>query len=611
MSCESSTKKAARTDPPASPGADPSAGFRDVWLLMTLAAVGFVLWRAWVCDDAFITFRYVENCLWGNGLVFNLGERVQGFTHPLWLLWLLAGSTVFDTYAVAVLGGLVCTGFLVWLLARRLRDFPHGSLVLLAGMAVLLSSRSFVEFQTSGLETPLANLLIVALFAMWPLRSEAAAGGLPIFSAGLVCSLLLVTRPDLIAICGPVLVWSGVQSLRVRPRVFGRFLAALTPAFAWYAFATIYYGTPLPNTAYAKVVFPPAVALTHGLHYLRDYAVHEPVQALVLTAVPVAAAVWIVRSCRTRACLWAGLCLPAGILLHVAYITWVGGDFMRGRFAVPALVAAVVLGSRLLGHVLPQVASRPVAAWVTARRPASLAWIVVLVAGGVSLYDWQPRTPSPERIEAEGGIADEYAWYAGEWDRPRFRPPESAPNERLLTWMALGQGLERYSSEHGPITIVWGVMGILPYYAGPQVSVVDVLGLTDAFVARCPADPASRVGHIGHDIPSEYYQARGAVNTLPHSVERLESLDSSLAVQARQMQQQVVWSDDQAKQLWDNVRVMTTGPLFSWKRLKAIPAYAFPHRPTFRPSALQSVPYPRPHEPETRISKTAELATNG
>ena len=46
-----------------------------------------VLFRtAWLCDDAFITFRTIDHWLDGNGLVFNLGERVQAFTHPLWML---------------------------------------------------------------------------------------------------------------------------------------------------------------------------------------------------------------------------------------------------------------------------------------------------------------------------------------------------------------------------------------------------------------------------------------------------------------------------------------------------------------------------------------------
>src|SRR5262245_10458405 len=47
--------------------------------------------RRWVCDDAFISFRYADNLVHGLGLVFNAGERVEGFTNFLWTLWIALG----------------------------------------------------------------------------------------------------------------------------------------------------------------------------------------------------------------------------------------------------------------------------------------------------------------------------------------------------------------------------------------------------------------------------------------------------------------------------------------------------------------------------------------
>lgn len=571
--------------PPDATGKTAADDLRDLLILLIPAAIGFVLWRAWVCDDAFITFRHVENCLAGHGPVFNVGERVQGFTHPLWFGWLLAGAILFDVYAVAVLGGLLCTGLAVWMLGRVLSPHPHGPLLLVAGASVLLGSNAFVEFQTSGLETPLVNVLVVVLFGRWPLTREAAVRNLHVIPAAWVCSLLLITRADLVILCGPVLVFAAMQAWRGRPRQVAWFFGALSPALAWYAFATVYYGTPLPNTAYAKVAFPPAVALAHGTRYLLDYLAHEPFHALLMLAVVVWTGVRIVRSARRGAGSWIGLCLPAGIALHLIYVAAVGGDFMRGRFIAPALAAAVVLGSRMLGHAWPAQAQYPALRWLAARRPVPLACAALALAGFVSLYDLRPRVPSHEQVEIDGGIADEYAWYAGYWHRPRFRMPDSAPNELLASWVAGGQVLEKYSREHGPIAMAWGVMGILPYYAGPRVTVIDVLGLTDAFVARCPADPASRVGHIGHDIPMEYFLARGAVSSIPDAFERMVAGDPTLIEQARWLQQQAVWSDEQALGLWRDVQLVTRGPIFSWERLKAIPRYVFPVRRAFKPAA--------------------------
>ena len=66
-------------------------------------AAGLVetLRRAWVCDDVFISFRYVDHLLRGQGLVFNPGERVEGYTHFLWVILLAACNRLgFDLVAL-------------------------------------------------------------------------------------------------------------------------------------------------------------------------------------------------------------------------------------------------------------------------------------------------------------------------------------------------------------------------------------------------------------------------------------------------------------------------------------------------------------------------------
>ena len=57
--------------------------------LVTIGLIGLfaviVLRRAWLCDDAYITFRTVDNFVNGYGLTWNVGERVQAYTNPLWM----------------------------------------------------------------------------------------------------------------------------------------------------------------------------------------------------------------------------------------------------------------------------------------------------------------------------------------------------------------------------------------------------------------------------------------------------------------------------------------------------------------------------------------------
>jgi arabinofuranosyltransferase len=70
------------------PSSDKLAG-ATVLRVVALLVCALVLFRhAWVSDDAFITLRTVRNLLQGDGLRWNLNERVQGYTHPLWMFLL-------------------------------------------------------------------------------------------------------------------------------------------------------------------------------------------------------------------------------------------------------------------------------------------------------------------------------------------------------------------------------------------------------------------------------------------------------------------------------------------------------------------------------------------
>jgi len=80
-------------------------------LKIALAIIALILFtkRTWVGEDAFIFFRYVDNLINGHGLVFNIGERVEGFTSPLWVFF-LAGiriATSFELRQISIIVGLL------------------------------------------------------------------------------------------------------------------------------------------------------------------------------------------------------------------------------------------------------------------------------------------------------------------------------------------------------------------------------------------------------------------------------------------------------------------------------------------------------------------------
>lgn len=48
-------------------------------------------------DDAYISYRYVANYLNGHGLVYNIGERIEGFTNFGWTAFLLLVGVLGET----------------------------------------------------------------------------------------------------------------------------------------------------------------------------------------------------------------------------------------------------------------------------------------------------------------------------------------------------------------------------------------------------------------------------------------------------------------------------------------------------------------------------------
>src|SRR4051794_34473014 len=125
--------------------------------LAAFVAIGLtalVVWFGWVSDDGLITFRYAANVLAGRGFVYNPGEFVQGYTHPLWMLLLVAGLMFTKNallVAVALGGGLTfaMAGVFGYALARRAREPMVAAIAILATGAVLASSGSWLAFQTS------------------------------------------------------------------------------------------------------------------------------------------------------------------------------------------------------------------------------------------------------------------------------------------------------------------------------------------------------------------------------------------------------------------------------------------------------------------------------
>jgi arabinofuranosyltransferase len=472
--------------------------------------------NAWVSEDAYITFRSLEQLAAGNGPRWNPHERVQAFTHPLWLVVLsLFRLLSRDVFLNAILASyLACVAALVLVRRELSSGWRWSALILL-----LIASKSFVDYTSSGLENPLSYLLLVLFFALL-VRVGASSGdelgGLARLS--LVFSLLLLSRHDMVTLVGPAYAWSLWHHRRLGVRCLWRpVLLGLSPFVLWTLFSLFYYGFPLPNSAYAKL--NTGIAKWHlcvqGGRYLRSLVRFD----LLLAVVTVAA---LVRGLLSSA---APVRVAAlGLVTNVLYVVYVGGDFMAGRFLACAYLWAVLL---LLCVEWRRAVAIPLAAGVA----------IFAVA---SPFSPLRTTPSYEYRTVHEGVGDErgiffqktslYQWYTA-------RPGAVFPQYR---WSRQG----RAASSSKPRVIEKSNVGMFGYWVGTDKIVVDRLALTDPLLARLPSWKLWRIGHFARTAPEGY----------------LEGLETG----------QNLVEDPKLRRFYAEIRRITQGDLLAAGRFKAI-----------------------------------------
>ncbi len=478
----------------------------------------FFLWvvvrTAWAGDDAYITFRSVQNLVSGLGPVYNAGERVQTFTHPLWMLGQSALHLVVSRglgvvapaqlYYQALALSIACAGAAFGILVLRIA--PSLLSAVLATAAAVLS-KAFVEYSTSGLETPASYLLVAAFAALYlPVRAT-APGPRRLAALAALTGLAALNRPDLVLLLVPPLAdawWRGPGRLR-RLAAIG---AGLVPLAAWELFSLVYYGFLLPNTAWAKLAtgIPAADLRRQGWVYLLDSLAADPLTLLVIAF---AIALPLLRRSPRR------LPAVAGIVLYLGYVVSIGGDFMSGRMlAVPYLFALCLLCETDLGGRGPRAVllAAVVAAGAAAPRPP--------LASDAS---YGPPVPGdPYSAIAATGIADERAFYYPTLGllNDRRDGPVVGTEHPGAAWAERPERLPEKVTYTGPV-------GQHGFVVGPAEHMVDLYAVVDPLRARLPvADPSSwRIGHFEHLMPAGYLESLRAGENLIEDSDLAEYYD--------------------------------------------------------------------------------------
>jgi arabinofuranosyltransferase len=283
--------------------------------------------NAWLSDDAFITFRVSSNLIHGFGPTWNVAERVQAFSNPLWML-LMAPFQLLSSFPRFVLWFSIAVSLVsVCLISGRGRNWRLSFLLVL----VLIFSKAFIDYSTSGLENPLSFLLLAGVVTAFYRRKSRRR----LLWTSLLTGLLLLNRLDLILLVGPlwVLVFIEEKGWRHLPLVAVTFL----PIFLWWLFSFLYYGTPLPNTMFVKMASDRGLLelLSRGLGYLLNSLHWDPL-TLITT--------WILTMVGLLYGFGKGGWVLLGVPLTFLYLIFIGGDFMSGRFlAAPPLLCHCLL----------------------------------------------------------------------------------------------------------------------------------------------------------------------------------------------------------------------------------------------------------------------------
>lgn len=499
-----------------------AANVAAFWLLCFVCFVN-ILSFAWVAEDAYISFRVVDNFVHGYGLRWNVDERVQVYTHPLWMLLHIPFYALFgNIYVVTICLSLACGLAGVILLCRMVRSsLLHKAVLLIMPLGM---SVTFGDFLVCGLENPL-SLLLLSWFMFELSRTQKEPEPYRIV---LIASLLLLTRFDTIWLIAPTLSWVLFSNRKTLS--LGKCALYSAPLWCWCGFSLFYYGFVLPNTKYAKLNtgIGAAELAKHGWAYLVQFFYHDTLAFAVIAAALAFGACYAWRSLRREPVhynLIKAALLSAGCLLHIIYVIAIGGDFMSGRFMFNAFVVSlgVVHFGMLMpyNHYLLGVAALLFAIYVT---HANILQPMTPYRG--EPYEMRIDHDRLHFVSTNGLLSDK---------RRLFRTEPSHP------WIDLGKDTGRTKN----VSVGRGI-GMVGFYAGPNAILIDSLALSDPLLARMPMaqQGAWRIGHFRRDIPDGYLYAR-------------ETGDSSKM-------------PPQLAAYYEKLRLVTSGDLLSFERFKAI-----------------------------------------
>lgn len=449
--------------------------------LMAVAVVARLLPGPRTIDDAFITFRYSRNLLDGLGFVYNPGVATLGTSTPLFALLMAAiggvtGLRDFPQFALLVSAAADAgTVALLFLLARRLIE--NDWIAALPSLLWALSPVS-VTFAVGGMETSLTIFWMMAATALFVLprrRSNWAEAGV-----GVCVALGFLTRADALLWIAPLLLGQLIAGWRDGRRLPWRaWLAAALVLVPWALYATVVFGSPIPNSVNAKAnvyLMPPFSSLAHMLQIYGN-------------------------AFNTFDLLGGTATLIAALLVLVLWLFALPGAFRRSPRLLPLLVYPAIY------FVVFAFSNRLLFRWYMA--PPLPVLMLAVFAGLWSVL--MPLAMKSARgrtarivVTSALGVVCVLSALAG-WtlypDHGNDRPaPAMAWHQIELLYRQMADYLVNEKGVTAETRVAAGDIGAVGYFTG--ATIVDTVGLVTPQMARYyPLDPAWVVDGQNYAIP--------------------------------------------------------------------------------------------------------------
>lgn len=459
--------------------------------------IGLVLAAActWLCDDAYISFRYAKNLADGYGLAFNPGASppVEGYSNLSWVIIL----TFFEWVRVGapIAAPILSIGAFFWLLVLVSRDLLSAlgdSRKAFYGLVFFMTLPPMLVWATSGLETMFFCLCLYQVQrhlvgwtrSSWPVIPWAI--------------LTLITRVDGTTFLFGLLVIATIlrcfPSRLVSQRVLTLSFVGLLVGLAIALTVRVgVHGHWIPHTVRVKVA-PEAVVFERGVRYVLAMFVGVPTLALLY----IVGAGRCLRALRgaihTRR--FASIVLLGAVpAMCLVQSISVGGDFMSfARMLVPGLPGL------LLMLALPM-QSEP-ASGASGVPMLKAHWLfgapLLPVLVGLNALVLLNAFPIPDFLMR----ATHFRWN----DR---RPSTEAEvwhesSRRSGWWSQVGKALNAHTKPGE--TLIVGAIGALGYHS--QLYLYDTLGLVDEGVGLGPSDPARRSPGHDKEVPPWHFLDR-------------------------------------------------------------------------------------------------------